>query len=192
MNILAQLDIGIKETNAGIGIQASRILVWYRTKRMLDCSSLIRYPPDLFRHHFLSFRCRADRMPGSPTFLYICICTWTLTQTCSIDMNMQHGHGIQYGHWHVVWTWTHTCSTDLVMQHGSGQWTCMDAGMLIKSSVWQHQFSVSLYRLVRHRHSGIMVNLVPLVTDQSVNAQRCILACFLQNQEYYPLRRLFI
>jgi hypothetical protein len=42
--------------------------------------------------------------------------TWTWT--CSIDTDMQHGHG-----------------HDLVMQHGSGQWTCMDAQMLIKSSV---------------------------------------------------------
>ncbi len=34
---------GIEETNAGIGIPASRILVWYRTKKMPDCVSLVRY-----------------------------------------------------------------------------------------------------------------------------------------------------
>jgi hypothetical protein len=44
-------------------------------------------------------------------------------------MDMQHGHG----HGHAAWTCTR--STVLVMQHVSGQWTCMDAGMPIKSSV---------------------------------------------------------
>jgi hypothetical protein len=41
--IHTKLDIGIEETNAGIGIPASRILVRYRTKKMLDCVSLVRY-----------------------------------------------------------------------------------------------------------------------------------------------------
>jgi hypothetical protein len=48
---------------------------------------------------------------------------------------------------------------------------CWNAGMPIKSSVRHRKFSVSLRRLVRHRHSGIMVSPVPLVTDQSVSAQ---------------------
>jgi hypothetical protein len=43
-----------------------------------------------------------------------------------MDMDMQYGHG------HAAWTCTR--STALVMQHVSGQWTCMDAGMPIKSS----------------------------------------------------------
>jgi hypothetical protein len=38
-----QLGIGIQETNAGIGIPASRILVQYQTKKMPDCVSLVRY-----------------------------------------------------------------------------------------------------------------------------------------------------
>ncbi len=70
-------------------------------------------------------------------------------------------------------TWTWTRSTALVMQHVSGQWTCMDAGVPIKSSVRHRKFSVNLQRLVRHRHSGIVVSPVPLVTDQSVSAQLC-------------------
>jgi hypothetical protein len=57
-----------------------------------------------------------------------------------MDMDTQHGFG------HAAWTWT-------VDMHG-----CMDAGMPIKSSVWHRQFSVSLQRLIRHRHSGIMVS----------------------------------
>ncbi len=102
-------------------------------------------------------------MPDGPVFLYIC--TWTLTWTCSIDMDMHYGHG------NAARPWTH--STALIMQHVSGQWTFMDAGMPIKSSVRHRKFSVSLRRLVGHRHSGIMVSLVPLVTDQSFSAQLC-------------------
>ncbi len=37
----AKLGIGIEETNAGIGIPASRILVRYWTKKMSDCVSLV-------------------------------------------------------------------------------------------------------------------------------------------------------
>jgi hypothetical protein len=37
------LGIGIKKSNAGISIPASRILVWYRTTKMPDCVSLVRY-----------------------------------------------------------------------------------------------------------------------------------------------------
>ncbi len=35
--------IGIEETNADIGIPASRILVRYLTKKIPDCFSLVRY-----------------------------------------------------------------------------------------------------------------------------------------------------
>jgi hypothetical protein len=76
-----------------------------------------------------------------------------------MDMDMQHGHG------HAAWTLTRT--TDLVMQHGPtvGMHGCMDAGILIKSSVRHRQFSVILQRSVWHLHSGIMVSPVQLVTD---------------------------
>ncbi len=37
------MGIGIEETNAGIGIPVSRILVRYRTKKMSDYVSLVRY-----------------------------------------------------------------------------------------------------------------------------------------------------
>jgi hypothetical protein len=39
----AQLGIGIEETNAGICITASRILVRYQIKKMPDCVNLFRY-----------------------------------------------------------------------------------------------------------------------------------------------------
>jgi hypothetical protein len=80
-----------------------------------------------------------------------------------MDMDMQ------YGHEHAAWTWT--CITALVMRHGFGHaawiWTmgmhgCQNAD---KKPVKHRYFSVSLQRLVRHRHSGIIVSPVPLVTD---------------------------
>jgi hypothetical protein len=37
------VGIGIEETNAGIGIPASFLLVRYRTKKMPDCVALFRY-----------------------------------------------------------------------------------------------------------------------------------------------------
>jgi hypothetical protein len=109
----------------------------------------------------------------------------------SIDMNMQQGHGMQYGlghvagawtcsmdmqHGHVLVAWTRTRSTDLLMRHGPGQghaWMhgCRNAGLPIKSSVRHSLFSVRLQRLVRHRHSGIMVSPVLLISDYFVSAQ---------------------
>jgi hypothetical protein len=80
-----------------------------------------------------------------------------------MDMDMHYGHG------HAAWAWTH--STALIMQHVSGQRICMDAGVPIKSSVRHRKFSVTLRRLVWHRHSGFMVSPVLLVTDQSISAQ---------------------
>ncbi len=82
-----------------------------------------------------------------------------------MDMDMQYGHG------HAAWTCTR--STALVMQHVSGQWTCMDAGCRNADKEFSPAslVSVSLQRLVRHRHSGIVVSPVPLVTEQSVSAQ---------------------
>jgi hypothetical protein len=71
-----------------------------------------------------------------------------------MDMDIQHGHGHAARlRGHEAWTWT-------VDMHG-----CIDAGMLIKSSIRHRKFSVSLQRLDRHRHSGIMISLVPLVMD---------------------------
>jgi hypothetical protein len=67
---------------------------------------------------------------------------WAWLCSMDVDMDMQHGHG----HGHAAWTRIWACSMDLdtqhgldqrawVMQHGPGQWTYMDAGMPIKSSV---------------------------------------------------------
>jgi hypothetical protein len=82
---------------------------------------------------------------------------WTCTCSMDMDMDMDTQHGFVYA----AWTWT-------VHMHG-----CTDAGM--PECRWKAQSgidsSVSLYCLVRHRHSGIMVSPVPLVTDQSVSAQ---------------------
>jgi hypothetical protein len=36
------LGIGIEETNTGIGIPASRILVQYQTEKMPDCGFLVQ------------------------------------------------------------------------------------------------------------------------------------------------------
>jgi hypothetical protein len=43
------VGIGIRKTNADIGIPASVISVWYRSKKMLDCIDFIPVP-DRFRH----------------------------------------------------------------------------------------------------------------------------------------------
>ncbi len=56
-----------------------------------------------------------------------------------MDMDMHYGHG------HAAWAWTH--STALIMQHVSGQRTCMDAGMPIKSSVLHPSFSLQFSML---------------------------------------------
>ncbi len=137
----AQLGIGIEQTNAGIGIPASRILVRYPTQKMPDCVGLVQYRTcsgivSFFHSGTGLTGCRTVRHLYIYTYTYICI-----------------------------------CSMDLFMQHRSRQWTCINGGLPIKSSVRHRQFSVSLQRLVRHRHSGIMVSPVPLVTDQSVSAQ---------------------
>ncbi len=131
-------------------------LVWYRT-----CSSIVSF--------FQSGTGLTTCQTVQHFYIYV---PWlwhehaALTWTCNMDMDLQYGHG------HAAWTWTR--NTASVMQHGSGQWTCMDAGMPIKSSVQPCYFSVSLQCLVWHRHSGgIMVSLVLLVTDESVSAQLC-------------------
>ncbi len=112
-----------------------------------------------------------------------------------MDMDMHYGHG------HAAWAWTH--STALIMQHVSGQWTCMDAGMPECRNA-DKKFSPALLvfrqfmMLFRHRHSGIMVSPVPLVTDQSVSAQLCpppshklsprLMPCFLGSRHFTDLR----
>ncbi len=64
-----------------------------------------------------------------------------------------------HGLWNAERQWS--CSPDLDNRHLP--WTCtIDAGMRTKSVVW-------------HLYSGIVVSLVPLVTDQSTNVQPCSL-----------------
>ncbi len=68
--------------------------------------------------------------------------------------------------------------------------------MPIKSSVRHRQFSVKLQRLVRYRHTGIMVSPVPLVTDQAVSVQLCpicILYLFTpREKQVHTLETIFI
>jgi hypothetical protein len=124
--IIPYLGIGIEETNAGIGILASRILVQYRTNKMPDCVSLVRCRTCSGIVSFFSVRYRTDWMPDSPAFRHFYVYVhehWhghaALTWTCNMDMDMQYGHA----------AWTCTRSMALVMQHVSGQWICMDAAM---------------------------------------------------------------
>jgi uncharacterized protein YmfQ (DUF2313 family) len=65
---------------------------------------------------------------------------------------------------HAAWTWSWTI--DLNSGHAPRSRTCtVDAGMPIQSLVRHRQVSISLQRLVRHWHSGIMFIPVLLITD---------------------------
>jgi hypothetical protein len=99
-------------------IPASRILVRYRTKKMPDCVSLVQYQTcsgivSSFQSGTGLTGCRTVALSSISVYVY---------KDIDMDMDMQYGHG------HAAWAWTHR--TALVMQHISGQWTCMDAGML--------------------------------------------------------------
>jgi hypothetical protein len=77
----AELGFGIEETNAGIGIPASRILVRYWTKKMPDCVSLVWYCTCF---GIVSIFHSGTRLTGCRTvrhfyiymyiYIYICIC----------------------------------------------------------------------------------------------------------------------
>jgi hypothetical protein len=108
-------------------VLAFRHLVCYRSKKLPDCVSLVRYRTC---SGIVSFFHSGPGLTGCWTVQYsgismYGICTWTLTWTwkCSMDMDIQHGHG------HAARIWS--CNLDL-------QLTCIDAGMPIKSSVWHH------------------------------------------------------
>ncbi len=98
-----------------------------------------------------------------------------------IDIDMEHGHrhavmdmDMQHGHGHTARFWS--CSMDLAMDmHG-----CQNAHkkFSLASLVWFTTLSPA--SAFPHRHSGIMVSPVPLVTDQSVSAQLC---CGMETQE---------
>jgi hypothetical protein len=88
----AYLGIGIEETNAGIGIPASRILVRYRTNIMPDCVSLVRYRAC---SGIVSFFQSGTGLTGCRIYMYMDIDIYM-----DIDMDMQHWHG------HATWTWT--------------------------------------------------------------------------------------
>ncbi len=68
------------------------------------------------------------------------------------NMDVQHGHE----------AWTCTCAMDMEMDKHHG---CRNAGIPIQCLVCHRKSSVSLQNLVWHRHSGIVVSPVPLVTD---------------------------
>ncbi len=117
------------------------------------------------------------------TNINTCICTnrcaaWTWTETWTCSMDMKHGHG------HASWTWRWTSTMDMEINKHHG---CRNAD---KSLVWHRLSSVSLQHLVRHRHSSIVVNPVPLITDYSISAQLCwkgklneiFFLCFISHQ----------
>jgi hypothetical protein len=62
------VGIGNRKTNAGIGIPASVISVWYRSKKMPDCIVLFWYRIGSGIVKSFSFRYRTDWMPDSPAF----------------------------------------------------------------------------------------------------------------------------
>ncbi len=78
------MGIGIEETNADIGIPASRILVRYQTNKMPDCVSLVRYRTcsgsiSFFQSGIGLTRCQKVRHSGISVYMYM-----------DIDMDMQH------------------------------------------------------------------------------------------------------
>ncbi len=113
----AYLGIGIEETNAGIGIPLSRILVRYRTNKMPDCVSLVRYRAcsgivSFFQNGTGN---RTDWMPDGPAFRHFYIYVhghWhghaALTWTCNMDMDMQYAHG----HGHAARLWSNSMYLD--------------------------------------------------------------------------------
>jgi hypothetical protein len=111
----AELGIGIEQTNAGIGIPASRILVRYPTQKMPDCVGLVQYRTcsgivSFFHSGTGLTGCRTVRHLYIYTYTYICICSMNMDR--DRDMDMQHGHG------HAAWT--RTFSMDMDMQHVQG------------------------------------------------------------------------
>ncbi len=94
----------------------------------------------------------------------------------------RHFYIYVHGHWHghATWTWICSMEMDMYTQQGFGDtawiWTmdmhgCRNADKEFSPA---SLVFVSLQRLVRHRHSGIVVSPVPLGTDKSVNAQLCL------------------
>jgi hypothetical protein len=71
--INSYLDIGIEETNAGIGIPSSIISVRYWTKKLPDCLGLVRYRtiPSIVSF-FLPVPDYSDaRQSGIPAFIHM-------------------------------------------------------------------------------------------------------------------------
>ncbi len=162
----AQLGIGIQETNAGIGIPASIISVRHRTKKLPDCLGLIRYRtcPGIVSFFYSGtglIGCRTVRHSGIYTHEHALAHAHT-PMMCS--MNMDRIMDVQHGH--EAWTWTCTMDMEMEKHHG-----CRNADKQFSpASLVFRQFIT----LSPHRHSGIVVSLVLLVTDQSVSAQLCM------------------
>jgi hypothetical protein len=78
------LGISIEKTNAGIGIPASRILVRYRTTKITDCVSLVRYRTC---SGIVSFFQSGTGLTGCQTVRHSGI---SIYMNMDIDMGMQH------------------------------------------------------------------------------------------------------
>jgi hypothetical protein len=93
------LGIGIEETNAGIGIPASIISFWHRTKEIPDCAGLVRYwigPGIVIFFHSGTglIACRTVRHSGIFKHAHR-QAAWTsdldITWTSSMEMGVHHG-----------------------------------------------------------------------------------------------------
>jgi hypothetical protein len=86
--LISYLGIGIKEANAGIGIPASIIPVWYRTKKMPDCLTWFGTRPDPASLVF------SEGMPDSSAFRHLYTQTRTRTCTHTYDVRREHGRAV--------------------------------------------------------------------------------------------------
>ncbi len=87
---LAQLGIGIEQTNANIGIPAFIISVLYWTKKMLDFIGLVQYRTS---PGIISFFHSGTRLIGCWTVRHSSIFTHAHAWTLGMEKDMHHRHG---------------------------------------------------------------------------------------------------
>ncbi len=121
----------------------------YRTKKMLDCVSLVRYRTGF---GIVSFFQSGTGLTGCRTVRHSGI---SIYMSMDIDIGMKHWHGMQHWHEHATWTWTCSMDMDMDTQHGFGYavwtWTvhmhgCTDAGM--PECRWKAQSGIVIFPLV--------------------------------------------
>ncbi len=148
-----QLDIGMEETNIGIGIPASIISVGCRDQKN---AGLHRLGPILDRSQHCQFFLSGTGLIGCRSFRHSGIYTHTNTHAhrqaswtweCSMrmdtrqtwiytmDMDMQHRHG------HTTWTWEQSMNMDMEMDKHN---RCRNVD---KCLVRHHKFSVHIKKI---------------------------------------------